>query len=420
MSKDTSYYDILGVNKNATESEIRRAFKKRALKDHPDKAPPELKEDATKKFQKLVEAHSILSDKEKRDIYDKYGKEGLTGQHMPNMNMDDINEMLRNFFDHTEQNVVPPIQIQVPVTLEDLYFGKELEKDIERYSCCKYCNGTGFEDKREHYCKKCKGNGVIIRLINIGPGMMQRVQSCCQKCNGDGLDKYNNKICIKCDGKTIIIEKHKVKFHIAAGSEDNDIILIENEGNEISNKHKTKIKNKTRGNVEIIIDEIEHPKFKRFVYKGQNKATDICLQLNISLSESLCGFTRIFDHLDGRKLSISESLPVKDNSIKMVIGEGIPYKNSDYKKGNLYIVYKVDYPDDLTYEQKKNIYKILEGKNMDIDDIFDDIIQLNTVDPNIHFSNNCDSDEESHHPRIFVNGMPHGQTSGDRGDCSVM
>jgi len=191
-------YNILGVSKDADENEIKKAYKKLALKHHPDKGGD------VEKFKEISAAAEILSDPEKRQTYDKYGLAGLEGQG-GGEGADDIFSM---FFGgggrrrgptgpQKGEDIVHPIK----ANLEDLYNGKTSRLAINRNKLCEECEGRGGKVGCERECSDCHGRGVRVQLRQIGPGMVQQIQSACQACKGTGKIIDEKDKCKSCKGK---------------------------------------------------------------------------------------------------------------------------------------------------------------------------------------------------------------------------
>jgi len=352
-----SYYNILGIEKNASIDKIKKAYKKLVVKWHPDKNPNNI-EEATAKFKEIQEAYEVLKDPKKRQIYDTYGKDGLNNNGLNN-NGFDMNDIFGHIFKQQKREVVPPVKYVIELTLEELYNGKEIQQEIERYSLCKNCDNTGNADKMNHKCGACKGRGFVVHISSIGPGIMQQTHRPCHVCRGNGKDK-NVKKCSKCKGNCVIKEKYVIKTYINPGMMDGQIIGIKNCGNEIPSDTNTAHK---RGLIELIIKELPHPIFKH-IEVVNNHSADLCIEFNITLSDALCGFNRTFVHLDKRKLYINENTVIKDNEIKIIPNEGMPtfnrYRNRN--KGDLYIKYCIKYPENLSNTKKKILYKCLNSK----------------------------------------------------------
>lgn len=378
MASNKSYYEILGVTKTSTPSEIKKAYKRLVIANHPDKLPPDQREEGTKKIKEINEAYGVLSDPEKKKIYDRYGKKGLeSGGGFDPFSMG--GSFMEEIFKQQQQRQaqVPPIKIQHIVTLEEIFKGLTIEKKFSRYTLCDDCSGTGFSDKQRHECVDCKGRGRISRVVQIGPGMIQKIQTACPKCSGSGMDKDATK-CKKCKGKRVVEEQHKLSFVIPPGVQNKSVISEEDEGHEIpiEDRHH----GLTRGRVELIVLEKHHPTFSRGVsINGRVDPADLKMDVKLTLQESLCGFKKEFTHLNGEKYCIFEDTLIKDGDIRTVPGKGLPSGKYGVN-GNLFIRFQVEYPKKLSIKQKADIYKILTGKKLKEPEINKDIEILNTLD----------------------------------------
>jgi len=224
MGKD--YYSVLGVSKDASPQDIKNAYRKMAVKYHPDKNPDN-KEEATEKFKDISEAYQVLSDNEKKEIYDKYGEEGLkqTGHEENGM---DINDLFRSMFGQEEDEEISPINIVKECTLEELYKGFITKETIDRCSLCKKCDGTGSVDCKEHKCTECNGVGNIAKIMQRGP-MIQRFLEKCSKCKGSGSDELFEK-CKNCKGTRLVKESIELEFKVNPGAFGRTGIVLENVG----------------------------------------------------------------------------------------------------------------------------------------------------------------------------------------------
>lgn len=367
-----NFYEILGVSKNSSQQEIKKAFNKASLKFHPDKNPGNEKE-SEEKFKKVVEANSVLGDPEKREKYDKYGKAGLGDD--AHMNPDDLQDIINNFFGgnfgnlfgqrHSEDDQIPHVQAVVDVTLEELYKGKSVKQTIERGSLCKICKGVGSEDKDNYECKPCKGAGSVTVIRQMGP-MIQQSEQQCNKCDGTGIEK--SKQCKSCNGNKGTTEEFEFECDIPAGAFSRHSIVIPNEGNEIP--HKSRKGGSIRTNIHLFVREQPHNVFTHmFVIpekKNEPDPADLLISVEISLAESLCGFVRTIDHLDKKQFNLNYGKIVKHGDILIFPGLGMPVLGNDSGNtmakthGNLYVSIIVPYPsEELSSDKKGRLWQLL-------------------------------------------------------------
>lgn len=384
-SDDKSYYDIFGVNSDASAAEIKAKYYELMKKYHPDRLPPEKKEWGEKMTKEVNEAWETLKDPTKRELYDQYGKDdgghgmpgGMNGMH------DILSEMLKRAQGHGHghnQQVynVPPIKIVQNVTLEDVYNGKTVSITVDRYTLCGTCDATGFSDKKKHKCTKCKGAGSFMQIHEIGPGFVQQIQRPCNACQGTGDDKATSLKCKSCNGDQAMKEKFTTDVEIPKGIRDRDVLQIPNQGNEIPIENRQQ--GVTRGPINIVINEVEHATFKRgIMYNQKMDPSNICMIVETTLADAVTGFKKTFEHLDGRKLYFTETKVIKDGDVSVIINEGLPVKGKEYSKGDLFIKYVVKFPDSLSDEQRFAIYKSLTGKEYVDEDPGDDYTHVQKV-----------------------------------------
>jgi DnaJ family protein A protein 2 len=393
---EKSYYEIMELSKNASDVDIKKQYKKMTMKWHPDRVQDPAKKEESNTMIKLInEAYDVLKDPQKKQTYDRYGKKGLDEQnHMP----PNMEEMLRAMQQQQQQQRrhtnIPPIKLGVGITLENIYNGKTFETEIERHSLCSVCSATGFSDGSTHECSSCNGVGQVMGQQEIAPGFMQRVQRPCSKCRGSGQDSNSVPKCKTCTGSKLIKEKVKLKMDIQKGVKNGDKIQIENKGNEIPSTDRQN-DGITRGPIILIIQEVEHDVFKRgVVISDHMDPSNICITIDITLAESIAGFKKTFTHLDGRKLYVWEQDIIKNDDIKLIVGEGLPVRGKDYKKGDLYVKYNVIYPDILSDENKFAIYKILTDKDYLEEEMDDDYQHSDTFKVGNHSNRAYDSDSD--------------------------
>jgi DnaJ-class molecular chaperone len=333
MNNDTDYYEVLGLERTADSNKIRSAYKKLAFKYHPDKNPNDPV--AEEKFKELTEAYNVLSDESKRELYDRHGKSGLetNGFDPSNFNPTDI---LKEMFGFENTISVPPVETYMEVSLEELFTGCDKDFTFDRFSMCKGCKGKGATGKNIS-CKSCKGNGFKMLRIMGGFGQMP-----CDYCEGNGIDPKAEK-CKDCEGNGTTIDKHTMKIKLERGHSKSRPIILEDEGNEIP-ENEREDSGRNRSNLVIIIKEKEHSLFTRgSVVKELRKIeeSNLVIELDISLAESLCGFQKIITHLNKNPLKITMHDMVKHSDIIVMKNEGMFVQGTD-KRGDLLIRIKVE------------------------------------------------------------------------------
>ena len=251
MVHDTKLYDILGVSPDVSEQDLRAAFRKKAREYHPDVNHDP---DATEKFQQINEAYDILKDPQKRQIYDKYGLDGLKGR-------DDKKQKRER-----TQDIIHKINVK----LEDLYNGKEVSLQISRDAICTECHGTGCCDgKQAPKCPDCGGSGKKIAEERFGI-VIKREISTCETCKGSGeIIKINDR-CKRCKGQKVVEEKKKIIVHIEPGMEDNDRITFSGCSDEAPNADT--------GDLVVVLCLKKHPNFIR-------KHDNLLMVRKVSLSD---------------------------------------------------------------------------------------------------------------------------------------
>lgn len=350
MPKETRLYDLLGASPTATPSELKKAYRKKALLYHPDKNPDEA---AQEKFKDISWAYSVLSDEEKRATYDRVGEDALKeggggGGAAPS----DIFDM---FFGgggrgQPRERKTKSMVHQLNVSLADLYKGKTSKLAVQRNIICSACEGIGGKKGSVKQCAPCEGRGVVIRLRQFAPGMVQQVQMHCDKCGGQGETCDEKDRCKTCSGKKLVPDRKILEVVIPRGMEDGEKVVFRGESNQEPGVPP--------GDIVIVIEEKPHPVFKR---NGQ----DLLMEMDITLVEALTGFKKVVTHLDDRQILVHHTagMVISDGDIKAVPHEGMPqYKNME--TGSLLIKFNVKFPNDgfATEEQLAALEKILGPK----------------------------------------------------------
>lgn len=335
-------YETLGVAKTATSAEIKKAYRKLAVKYHPDKGGDEAK------FKEVSAAYEILSDADKRERYDKYGLEGVADDGGGGgRGADDLFSMFfggggrRSSGPRKGEDVTHPIK----VSLEDLYNGKTVKLAIHRQII--------VGDSK--VCDACNGQGVVLEMRQIAMGMVQQIQRKCTKCNGAGYIFKTKK------------ERKVLEVHIDKGMRHNQKVVFRGMADEKPNMEP--------GDIVFVVQEKDHDTFKR-------KGADLLYVKNLSLNEAICGYEFEIDHLDGRKLVVKSQpgeviKPEADSTspfVKIVPSEGMPSHGNPFVKGNLYILFRVNFPEEgsLDSEVIQQLKKLLPNPSTPIDIDLDD------------------------------------------------
>uniref|UniRef100_A0A667WIN1 DnaJ homolog subfamily A member 1 n=1 Tax=Myripristis murdjan TaxID=586833 RepID=A0A667WIN1_9TELE len=333
MVKETGFYDMLGVKPNATPDELKKAYRKLALKYHPDKNPTE-----GEKFKQISQAYEILSDPKKREVYDRGGEKaikegGNSGSSSSSFSSPmDIFDMFfggggRMHRERRGKNVVH----QLTVSLEDLYNGTTRKLAVQKNAICERCEGRGGRKGAVEMCMSCHGTGMQVRLHQLAPGMVHQVSTVCHSCQGQGRRISHKDRCKACGGRKILRQKKILEVHIDKGMKDGQKIVFHGEGDQEPGLEP--------GDIIIVLDQREHPQFTR---QGQ----DLIMTMELQLVEALCGFQKPVQTLDNRTLLIT-SHPgdlIKPGDKKCVLNEGMPMHRRPFEKGRLIIHFSVVFP----------------------------------------------------------------------------
>ena len=330
----TRYYEILKVDKTATQEEIRKSYRKLVKIMHPDKGGNE------KDFQDLQTAYDVLSDENKRKVYDEYGEEGIK-EGMDNQPAGvDIFDILNGGGRRGGKKKTRSILQQMKVSLEDIYLGKEKYLEIKRDRICKKCKGSGSKDPNaQTKCTTCDGRGYRMVVQRISMGMIQTQQPC-PDCRGEG-EIIKDK-CPECRGRKVVRESKLVKILLDKGAPDGKRYVLSGESDEVPGCEP--------GDVVI---EIEIENHKKFIRKG----ADLIYKCDITLLEALTGFQIVITHLDGRKILIKTKPGeiIRPGVLKTVSDCGMPFYESPVRFGNLYLDFNIVFPKHLNEEQMKEL-----------------------------------------------------------------
>ncbi|KAI0075817.1 DnaJ-domain-containing protein [Panus rudis PR-1116 ss-1] len=335
MVKETKYYDLLEVSPDASESELKKAYRKKALRLHPDKGgDPEL-------FKEVTHAYEVLSDPEKRSLYDARGEAGLSESGgMGGMDPQDLFSQLfgggGGFFGGGGRSSAPrktkDLVHRVHVTLEDLYKGKTSKLALTRNVICPKCNGKGGKEGAVRECGSCQGRGIKITLRQMGP-MIQQIQQPCDECSGTGEIINHKDKCKHCNGKKVISEKKMLEVHIDKGMKGGQTINFRGESDQAPGVQP--------GDVVIVIEEKPHERFRR-------QDNDLFTEIEVDLLTALGGGQFAIKHLDDRALvvNIPPGEVLKHDDLKVIHGQGMPSQRH-HEYGDLFVRISVKFPDSI-------------------------------------------------------------------------
>ena len=302
MVKDTKFYDILGVGSDASDAQLKTAYRKGALKHHPDKNAhnPE----SAEKFKEISTAYETLADPQKRQLYDQYGEEGLEqgGMGAGGMSAEDL---FSQFFGggggafggmfgggggmrDTGPKKARTIHHVHKVSLEDIYRGKVSKLALQKSVICPKCDGRGGKEGAVKTCPGCNGAGMKTMMRQMGP-MIQRFQTVCPDCNGEGETIREKDKCKQCNGKKTVIERKVLHVHVDRGVQAGTRIDFRGEGDQMPGVQP--------GDVQFEIEQKPHPRFQR-------KGDDLFYHAEIDLLTALAGGAIHIEHLDERWLSV--------------------------------------------------------------------------------------------------------------------
>jgi len=381
-SNNTKYYECLGIDKSATPQQIKKSYRKLAREVHPDKHPDEA-EKYHEKFQELQKAYEVLSDPEKKKLYDRYGEAGLKGASSGfGGGGADIFDMFFGGGGHghghrggggrgqQRRRKAPPIQQFLDVTLEDLYLGSSRVISYEKMTICSDCDGKGGKKVTE--CGACHGNGVQVIMKQMGY-MTVQTQRECPHCNGEGTSIPESAKCKKCEGKGMKKVAKKLDFIIPRGSKHAEKVVMKGQGHEIPDAGN--------GDLVLVLRCVKHELYQRI-------GADLAMTKKISLRQALCGCTIVIPHLSGYKLKIktAPNEVIQHGSLKAVYSKGMPQKGSGGTFGHLYVKFEIVFPDVLDDEAVESLKQLLP--------LGDDEIDPDAPEPEPEHKHNENEEEE--------------------------
>lgn len=356
------YYEVLGVSKSADATEIKKAYRKLALKYHPDKNPGD--KEAEEKFKEAAEAYDVLSNEEKKRRYDQFGHAGVGGAGQGGfgggMSMDDIFSQFGDIFGSfggfsgfggfgggrsaRRVNRGTNLRVKVKMNLQEIATGIEKKIKVKKYVACQHCNGTGAKDGKSYStCSTCKGSGQVTRVQNTILGAMQTT-STCPTCEGEG--KIINEKCTFCNGEGVLMSEEVISINIPAGVGEGMQLSLSGKGNAAR-------RGGVNGDLIVLIEEEEHPELVR-------DGNDLLYNVFIGYPEAVLGETVEIPTIEG-KVKVKIEAGTQPGKILRLRGKGLPDVNG-YGKGDLLAKVNVWTPKNLSKDEKKLVEKMKEAE----------------------------------------------------------
>ncbi|MDR2120584.1 MAG: molecular chaperone DnaJ [Tannerella sp.] len=361
------YYEVLGVSKNASLDDIKKAYRKKAIQYHPDKNPGD--KEAEEKFKEAAEAYDVLSDEQKRSRYDRFGHAGVGGASQGGfgggggMTMEDIFAQFGDLFGghfsgfgsfgggkarggFTTTNRGADLRVKVKVTLKEIATGVEKKIKVGKYVSCAKCHGSGAEnDKAYTTCPTCKGQGYITRVSNTLLGQMQ-TQTICPSCGGAG--RAITKKCPECNGEGIVRAEEIIALNIPPGVGEGMQLSMRGKGNAAR-------RGGVNGDLLIVIEEEKHPELIR-------DENDLIYNLLLTMPQAVLGDSVEVLTVDG-KVKVKIEPGTQPGKVLRLRNKGLPSVNS-YGTGDLLININVYIPENLSSSEREKIKALASSDNV--------------------------------------------------------
>ncbi|KAG9394209.1 Chaperone DnaJ [Carpediemonas membranifera] len=326
------YYAVLGVPHDIpyNSPELKKIYRRMSFMFHPDRNPGDT--EAQRNFMEISAAYETLSDPEKKHIYDTQGPKGLRGE-----GTDIFSQLFGGRKQNTQQETVKEITLP---NLDAAFTGLSSTVNIDHQGQCPACHGTGAKSSKHiHKCSHCNGTGRRVEVRQLGPGIMQQVQTVCGECGGRG--QVVKKACSECGGHGVVRSTEEVLVSVKPGAHDGEKLRFPGMGS-------TNDPRQPPGDLVLVVRVPEHEFMTR---RGDQLHTD----LTISLTEALVGFERELPHLAGRTVKVGADGVTVPGAELIVKGEGMPNRRFPSWLGDLHVHVTVEFPESVSDEQRSII-----------------------------------------------------------------
>lgn len=368
MAEKRDYYEVLGVSKDASEDEIKKAYRKLAIKYHPDRNPGD--KEAEEKFKEAAEAYEVLHDPDKRRQYDQFGfngpQGGFGGFGSGGMDMDDIFSMFGDIFgghsgfggfggfggggQQHSQRVYrgSDLRLKVKLSLQDIASGVTKRFKVREDVTCEQCKGTGAEGGAQpETCPTCHGSGMVSRSVRSMFGIMT-TQTECPTCHGEGTVIKNK--CKACDGTGVVKGDKILEVNIPAGVEEGMVLNVHGKGN--AGPH-----NGVPGDIQVLIEEEKNDTFVR-------DKQDVIYNLLLDFPTAALGGEAEIPTIDGKKIALKIAPGTQPGNVVRLRGKGLPaVKGYGSGKGDIVVNMSVFVPKTLDKNERKAIEQLRESEN---------------------------------------------------------